>query len=243
MKIDINCDLGEGIGNDSQIMPLISSCNIACGGHAGTVFTMIETLNLAKKYRVKIGAHPSYPDQENFGRKSVKMDETDLTESIFNQITALKIEADKLGLELHHVKPHGALYNDTSQNIAIAKPIIDAIKKINSRLVLFAPYHSALAKLAKKNNVKVIYEAFMDRRYNDDLSLVSRQFKEAVITNSETVFSQLYNMVFDKKVTSLNGKKIDIKAKTYCIHGDNIKADSILNYIHKRCKEMDISIN
>ncbi len=243
MKLDINCDLGEGIGNDAQIMPLISSCNLACGGHAGTVFTMIETLNLANKYHVKIGAHPSYPDQENFGRTVIKMEEAELTDSIFNQINALKIEAEKLGLILHHLKPHGALYNEATIKPDIAKSIVDALIKIDPKLILFAPYHSVLAKIAEKNKVTVIYEAFMDRRYNNDLTLVSRKLNEAVITDPEAVFNQLYSMASRQKVTCLSDDIVEIKAETYCIHGDNINAVSILNHIHKRCKEKNISIN
>jgi len=243
MKIELNCDLGEGAGNDAKIMPLISACNIACGGHAGDKNSMIETLILAKKYGVKIGAHPAYPDKENFGRISVKMSQAELFESVYNQVIFLQEAATELGLALNHVKPHGALYNDAMKLPEMATVIVDVIKKINPKLTLLAPYDSALATCAEKEKMSVTYEAFIDRRYNKDLSLVSRQFKTAVIIDAEAVFDQFYKMVSQGKVTCFTGQTIEIKATTYCIHGDNVKAVSILKNLHKRCKEKNISIN
>lgn len=243
MNIDINCDLGEGLGNDALLMPLISSCNIACGGHVGSTQTMFDTLVLAKKYDVKIGAHPSFPDKENFGRKIIKIEKSKLIESIYNQIISLKEAADKLNLKIHHIKPHGALYNDAVKNIKTADIIINAIKKTKLEVFLYAPYKSVLAKCAKQENIPVIYEAFMDRRYNSDLTLVSRQKENAVISESELVYEQLYEMAFKQNLKSILDKKIAIKADTFCIHGDNKNAVTILKYIHQQFKLLNINIS
>jgi len=243
MNIDINCDLGERVGNDATLMPLISSCNIACGGHAGDAQTMYDTLVLAKKYRVKIGAHPSFPDRENFGRKVIEMGDIKLTESIYNQIIDLKKEADKLNLTIHHIKPHGALYNDAVKNIKTANIVLEAIKKTKLKVFLYAPYKSVLAKQAMQKNIPVIYEAFMDRCYNNDLTLVSRQEENAVISESKLVYKQLYDIVFNKNLGAVTGEKVAIKAATFCIHGDNKKAVTILKYIHQQFKSLNINIS
>ncbi len=243
MRIDINCDLGEGIGNDILLMSLISSCNIACGGHTGDAKSMRETLILAKKYGVKIGAHPSFPDKENFGRKVLNIDSDVLTKSIYNQICNLKIEADKLRLKIHHVKPHGALYNLAVKDRQTAKAIINAIKKTNLDICLYAPFNSALTNKALDENIPVIYEAFMDRRYNNDLTLVSRQFSNAVIDKPKEVFEQLFNIALHQKVVSIKNEEIKIKAETYCIHGDNKNAINILKNLYIWCKKKHITIN
>jgi len=243
MQIDINCDLGEGVGKDILIMPLISSCNIACGGHAGTIKSMHDTLLLAKKYDVKIGAHPSFPDKDNFGRKVINIDSDILMENIYNQIFNLKIAMDKLNLKMHHVKPHGALYNLAVRDKKTAKVVIDAIKKTDLDIFLYAPFNSELASNAIKENIPVIYEAFMDRRYNNNLTLVSRQLSNAVISNPKEVINQLSNIIYYQKVISIANKEIKIKADTYCIHGDNLNAINILKNINAWCKKERITIN
>ncbi len=242
MKIDINCDLGEGIGNDADIMPLISSCNIACGGHAGNAKSMHTTLVLANRYGVKIGAHPSFPDVENFGRKSLNITAKELTKSIYKQIVNLKFEADKLKLKISHIKPHGALYNLATVNKDTAKAIVEAIKMAQLKVKLYAPYKSVLASLAIEEKIEVCYEAFMDRQYNNDLTLVSRQHKNAVISDPDMVLNQLSNIVFNQKLKCVTGEMVDIQAETFCIHGDNKMAVSILQHLHKRLEENNVSL-
>jgi len=242
MHVDINCDLGEGIGNDALLMPLISSCNIACGGHAGDAKSMHDTLILAKKFGVKIGAHPSFPDRGNFGRTALKISLGKLSESIYNQIINLKKEVDILNLTIHHIKPHGALYNLACVDKDISMAIIKAVKKTGLNVCLYAPYRSVLAQQAVEQNLAVITEAFIDRRYNKNGTLVSRKEKNAVILEADDVFEQFYNMVMRQELRCITGEKISIKAKTFCIHGDNINAVTILEYIHKRCEEHNISI-
>ncbi len=243
MSIDINCDLGEGVGNDALIMPLIGSCNIACGGHTGDTESIVKTLVLAKENNVKIGAHPSFPDRENFGRKTLTISLNELYESIYNQINKIIIESQKLNLKIHHIKPHGALYNEAAKNRELSEVIVKVLKKLGLNVKVYAPYNSVLAKVAQNENIAVCYEAFLDRRYNKEGSLVSRTHKEALITSKEDIFKQFYGIYKHQKLTCLTGEEINIKAQTFCIHGDNKKAVSILNYLHKKCKENNININ
>jgi 5-oxoprolinase (ATP-hydrolysing) subunit A len=243
MYVDINCDLGEGIGNDAALMPLISSCNIACGGHTGNAKSMHDTLLLAHKFGVKVGAHPSFPDRENFGRIELKISLNNLVESIYNQIINLKKEADNLNLSIHHIKPHGALYNLACINKNFSTAIIRAVAKTGLNVYLYAPYKSVLAQQAVAQNLAVITEAFIDRRYQKDGTLVSREQQNAVILEADDVFEQFYSMVVRQELYCVTGEKISIKAKTFCIHGDNPKAVSVLEKLHKKCKEQKIIIN
>jgi len=178
--INMNCDVGEGIGNEAALLPLISSCNIACGGHAGDTQSMRKVVALAKMHQVKVGAHPSYPDPENFGRTSMAMPKEALKQSIQEQIHALCIILEEEKMPLHHIKPHGALYNDAAKDPKIAAIILDAIAPYKKEVVLYAPYGSVIGKSAIAANYKVMYEAFGDRNYNKDLSLVSRSLDKAL---------------------------------------------------------------
>ncbi|WP_203257949.1 5-oxoprolinase subunit PxpA [Hyunsoonleella ulvae] len=227
-SIDINADLGEGIGNEAQLMPLISSCNIACGGHAGDEGTMREVVKLAKAYKVKIGAHPSFPDPENFGRLPMDMTCAALFKSIKDQVDTLVKIIDEEHTVLHHVKPHGALYNGAVKNERIANVIIELMKSMHLPVYLYVPYKSVIASLAKENNIPIIYEAFADRRYNDDLTLLSRTKSNAVFHDEDEVFHHVYNMISENKVKTISGKALEIKAHTFCIHGDNPKAVALV---------------
>lgn len=226
--IDINVDVGEGLNNEPSIMPFVSSCNIACGGHAGDVKTMQTVVKLAKKYNVKIGAHPSYPDRKNFGRRPMKISNMDLSESITEQINALLVVLHTENANLHHVKPHGALYNMAMTDQSVAMAIILAVKSIALPLKLYVPYGSVIADEATRQRIPIIYEAFADRNYNDDLSLVSRQNGSALITNSGTMFDHVYRMIRYKKVKTMSGVEVDIEADTYCVHGDNPEAVNLI---------------
>lgn len=242
MKIDINCDLGEGLPNDADLMQHISSCNIACGGHAGTIETIDKTIGLALKNNVKIGAHPSFPDKENFGRKLLKMPLDDLQKSIKHQLQ-LFIERLKLqNGKLHHIKAHGALYNASAKDKNIATVIVKAVKLIDKNVFLYVPFNSEIEKIAQENNINIKYEAFIDRNYNDDCSLVSRGQENAVITCEKEAFNHLFTMISDKKVCTISQRKISIKADTFCIHGDNKNAIALLQYIKKECSKNGITI-
>lgn len=240
-KIHINCDLGEGGEYDKELMPLISACNIACGGHAGTIESMHHTVDLAMEHNVEIGAHPSYPDKENFGRISMKIDPKELKRSLMAQILSLKQIAEAEGANLLHVKPHGALYNDAQKDEKIAAIIIDTIQEFDDPLMLYAPENSVIARMAE-GQIQVIYEAFADRNYNPDRSLVSRLNSEALITQKEAVFKHLFSMFHDRKITCLNGEKINCLATTFCLHSDTPDAVDILKYLHQKFRELDVKI-
>jgi UPF0271 protein len=245
MKIhtDINVDVGEGIGNEEQLMPFISSCNIACGGHAGDYETMRAVVDLAKKHRVKIGAHPSFPDEENFGRKIMKMPCVALYTTIKNQIKDLIQVLNENGLQLHHVKPHGALYNLAAVDIKVANVIIEVMKSLMTGAKLYVPYQSVIANLALQHNIPVTYEAFADRNYNDDLTLVSRSKKNALIYNSEDLFKHVFSMITSDKVKTISGELVAIKADTFCVHGDNPKAVNLIIDLYQRLNEKGIKID
>lgn len=234
--MDINCDLGEGIGNDEQIMPFISSCNIACGIHAGNLNTMKSTVILAKKHKVKVGAHPSFHDRENFGRKEMFIPKDILKSQIINQIISLKEVADNEGVKLHHVKPHGALYNMASKYNEVAMAIIEAVQYIDKKLIIYVPYGSLLAYKVRESQVPYFYEAFADRNYDDNLNLVSRTEKYALIGNSEEVVNNVKQIINKGTVITNSGKTIAIKADTICVHGDHPNAIEIVRKLSELLK-------
>ncbi len=240
--IDVNCDVGEGLGNEAQLFPFISSCSIACGGHAGDRETMQKVIQLAIDNKVKIGAHPSYPDRENFGRKSMNISGPQLISSVAEQIENLISILNQGQHKLFHIKPHGALYNDIAKNSDLARSFIKAVHDYKNDVCLYVPPGSAIAMEALKNRFNVKYEAFADRNYNADLSLVSREKSNSVITNPNTVFEHLLSMVLQHQVHTTDGLKIDINADTYCIHGDNPKVLQILMYLSKRLSNYNIQI-
>lgn len=239
--IDINCDVGEGVGNEASLMPYISSCNISCGAHAGSVTVMDEVIGLAKKNKVKIGAHPSFPDRENFGRMVMDIAPETLQKSIEEQILLLKERADLQEVNLHHIKPHGALYNLIAKDKVMAKLVIRAIQNTCPDLFLYVPYNSVIAEEALKNNIQIQYEAFADRNYNEDLTLVSRNQENALITNKEDVFTHIKRMIVAQQVQTIGGVK-DIIVDTICVHGDTENAVVLVSYIHAKLKENEITI-
>ncbi len=232
--IDINCDLGEGVGNEADVLPLVSSCNIACGGHAGDEATMKWVVSLAKKHHVKIGAHPSYPDTANFGRVSMELTPNELIASLRKQIAQLLSVCAQEGVKLHHIKAHGALYNDIAKGGDLAKVFLEAIAPYKVATFLYVPAESGLAQLAVKEGFKIKKEAFGDRNYNTDLSLVSRKKNNALIVQPQSVLEHVLRMVTDGKVLTASGTFEDIQADTYCIHGDTPNALQILTYLSNK---------
>ncbi|QED36447.1 5-oxoprolinase subunit PxpA [Antarcticibacterium arcticum] len=239
--IHINCDLGEGGSRDAELMPLISACNIACGGHAGTVESIHDTVALAMKYNVQMGAHPSYPDKENFGRFSLEMEPEDLKQTLVAQILSLKQIAEAEGGFLSHVKPHGALYNDAAKDEKTAQIIIDSVLEFDENWPLYVPENSVISRVAK-GQIGVIFEAFADRNYQQNYQLVSRSKSNALITEKEEVFNHLFSMFFNKEITCENDKKIACDAATFCVHGDTPNLVEILQYLREKFKEKDVEI-
>ena len=242
-KIDINCDMGESyydkkIGNDSKIMPFITSCNIACGFHGGDPNTIRKTIEQAIKYNVKIGAHPSYFDIEGFGRRKINLRLSELESIILYQVSALKGITKSYGKKLHHIKPHGALYNMASKDLNIAEIIVKTIKKINSNLILYGPSMNKWKELSEDNGIRYFSEVFSDRNYNDDLTLVDRKLNDAMITDADMSLKHLQSMIDLGKVKTINGKLKEIELETICIHGDQPKAlffaKTIYNYLNSK---------
>ena len=240
--VDINCDVGEGIGNEALLMPYISSCNIACGGHAGSSETIDSTIEIALKHHVKIGAHPSFPDTVNFGRKVLDISPGKLQQSIENQICLMQERLQMTKTKLHHIKAHGALYNLSAVDEDTAQILVNAVKKTTNDVFLYVPYNSVIERVALVNKQKIMYEAFADRNYNNDLSLVSRTQKDAVIIDKNKVFEHVYKMICHQKVTTISGMELKIKASTFCVHGDNPNALALLKHLVRSLNEKEIQV-
>lgn len=217
---DINCDMGEGIGNDEAIMPFITSANIACGYHAGDDVTMEKTILHAKRHGVTVGAHPSFFDRENFGRTEINLSPEEIYELVQKQIKILKSITTKHGVVLKHVKPHGALYNMSARDPAIANTIALAVKEYDPDLVLFGLSGSHSIDEAKKIGLKTCSEVFADRTYQDNGSLTTREEPDALITGTGQAVKQVLEFINKGAVTTISGKEISLVAETICIHGD-----------------------
>lgn len=241
-SIDINVDVGEGISNESQLFPYVTSCNIACGGHAGDYTTMKTVVKLAKLHGLKIGAHPSFHDRKNFGRQVLDISNTSLFLSLKKQINDLLQVLKEEHLQLHHVKPHGALYNLAAKDKDTAMVIIELIKSIKEPIGLYVPYGSVIANLAMRENVSIMYEAFADRNYNEDLSLVSRNEANAIISKSDEVFNHVLRMIKEHRVKAITGIEVYLIAETFCIHGDNPEVLGIVKTLTKKLYQNNVLI-
>jgi UPF0271 protein len=217
MKIDLNCDMGENIGNDEDIMPYITSANIACGFHAGDAKTMQATVRLAKRYGVNVGAHPSWSDVEGFGRREMTLSPDEVDALILYQIGALSAIAKAEGMELVHVKPHGALYNQAAKDKVLANAIVRAVKSFSGDLVLVGLAGSGLIDAGLEVGLKVLNEGFPDRNYNPDGTLVSRKESHAIIESPEEVAAHALELIQNG---ILFGEK-RVQVDTLCLHGDH----------------------
>jgi UPF0271 protein len=240
--IDLNCDMGEGLSNDALLMPLISSANIACGYHAGDEEMMKQTIELALKYHVSIGAHPGFKDKKNFGRTEIPITLTYLFDLITEQIYLLKKIAETFGTKLHHIKPHGALYNMAARDLRLARTIAAAVKSVDANFILYGLSGSNLISEAEAINLRTASETFADRTYQHDGSLTPRSLPGAMIEKTEDSLKQVLQMVHDKKVSTINGEMISIKADTICIHGDGTHAVEFAAQIRRTLLENHIII-
>lgn len=232
--IDLNADLGEGGQHDEALLQLITSANIACGGHTGDRQTMEKAVKLAHHQIVNIGAHPSYPDREHFGRKAITITDAALTDSLYEQISNLKAVCDAVGAKLFHVKPHGALYNQAAYSERLGHVLINVIKKIDPNLRLMVLASSPLVGLAKHCGLAVIEEAFADRAYLTDGSLAPRELAGAVIEDDEQVLKQVEKLINQQAITTLDDNEIVISANSICLHGDNQHALCFAKRIAKK---------
>jgi UPF0271 protein len=240
--IDLNCDMGEGMDTDAAIMPFLSSANIACGFHAGDANTMLETLSLAKQFGVVVGAHVSFRDRENFGRSEMNLFSHEVYQLVQEQLTILDNIAGGIGIRLHHVKPHGALYNMSARDPLLATIIAGAIRDYDPNLVLYGLSGSCSITEAKRLGIRTANEVFADRTYRDDGSLTPRSQAHALIDDEKQVVSQVFQMIREGRVTTTSGKSIPIVADTICLHGDGLHAVSFAKHIHESLKENRIGI-
>lgn len=230
--MDINCDLGEGMPNDEKIMALIDSCNIACGGHTGDEISMKRTLELAEKFNVRAGAHPSYQDKENFGRSKVQVSSRELRSQLIEQIQRLNELASGMQIQLTHVKAHGALYNEAARNFDTANALIEAVLFFKAELCIFVPYGSLLHRLVIKEGIKHWVEVFADRNYDHQMRLVSRSQANAIINDPIEIGRRVNRMMQERVVKTIEGNDIQIDFDTICVHGDHPKALEILKEIN-----------
>lgn len=235
--IDLNCDLGEGFGNEEAILPFISSANIACGYHAGDENTIWQTVELCIKNNVAIGAHPSFLDKKNFGRIEINSDTAEIYDLVTQQLIILDEIVAELETSIHHVKPHGALYNLSAKDKKVASAIANAVKDFNHQLILFGLSGSHSITEAKKIGLKTCNEVFADRVYSDDGSLMSRTIAGAVITDIDKAVQQAMQLAKDGTVITSSGKTIKLDADTICIHGDGIHAVDFVKAIHNKFKK------
>lgn len=224
--------MGEGYPTDALIMPFISSVNIACGSHAGDEETIKNTIKLALQFDISIGAHPSYPDRENFGRKSIKIADENLTSSIVEQIMLVKSIAESMGTSLKHIKPHGALYNRSAVDERVATIIAKAVKQVDKNLYLYGLPNSESEQAAIREGLIFWKEGFADRTYQSNGSLTPRTEKNAMIEDIDHALHQVIDMITQNKIKPMSGDDIPIQIETICIHGDADKALEFAKHIH-----------
>ena len=242
MLIDLNCDMGEGCGNDGELMKYISSANVACGFHAGDLDTMRRTVELAMNHGVAIGAHPGYRDRENFGRTPASLSTAEVVDIVAEQIATLKTVCEEFGASLHHVKPHGALYNQAAKDRELAAAIAEAVHGADPGLILYGLSGSFLISEARGRGLVAASEVFADRTYQPDGSLTPRTETDALIIASKDAAAQALQMVKLKTVTATTGETISIRADTLCIHGDGEHAVAFAKQIRRVLEESGITI-
>ena len=226
MEININCDLGEkskfhSIKNDPELLNIVNSANIACGYHAGDEQTMDMVIQISKKNGVSLGAHPSFNDPENFGRKRMNLSSLEIKKLIFEQYEILQKIAQNYNENVTHIKPHGALNNMACEDLELATTLAVAIKEINKDIIYLVPTGSQMEVAAKKNSLRIACEIFADRNYEDNGNLISRSKPNALITDPELAKKHVLSMVKNQAINCLSGKQIPCEIDSVCIHGDN----------------------
>ena len=238
-RVDLNCDLGEGAGHDAELMPLISSANIACGAHAGNLETMIEAVESAAQHHVMVGAHPGYFDLQNFGRAERAIVPAEAARLVLMQIEQL---FEVAGSRLRHVKLHGALYNQVSREVPLAEAVVSDLARLWPDLILYALAGSQLARTASARGLRVAEEVFADRTYQHDGSLTPRGQPGALITDEDAMVEQVLSMVQRGFVRAANGTEIAITAETVCLHGDSPHAVTFAERLRKELADSGIAV-
>ncbi len=242
-RIDLNCDLGEGAGHDAELMPFITSANIACGGHAGDTATMRATVALALQHGVAVGAHPGFDDREHFGRRELAMSPIDAAGLVFTQIQALQDVALDLGAAVRHIKLHGALYNMASRDRALADAVVRTVRMTAKEPMLFVLAGSELERAARAaGDVHVVSEVFADRTYQADGSLTPRSRSGALIQDENAAVAQVLRMVREGRVRATDGTEVPITADTVCVHGDGPHAVAFARRLAQELRQPGIEL-
>lgn len=239
--MDLNADVGEGM-DDTTVLPYVTSANVACGMHAGDPSVMDETVELALSRGIRVGAHPGYPDRANFGRVTVEMAADKIVNLVVYQVAALEGFVRSRGARLSHVKPHGALYHDAGEYPDVARAIAEAVRRVGTRLVLVGAAGSMLVGAGREAGLTVAEEAFADRRYRADGTLVPRGEPGALVTDPEEAAEQAVRLAQDRIVIANDGTRVNVRADTICLHGDTPGAGDIARKIHERFQLAGIRI-
>jgi 5-oxoprolinase (ATP-hydrolysing) subunit A len=246
-SIDLNCDMGEipeaiSDGTQESLMPSFTSVNVACGGHAGDAQTMRSTIQQALRYNLAVGAHPGYPDRENFGRLELNLTSAEIADSVFQQVCALAEIAAQLRVTLTHVKPHGALYNQAVHNRQLAQAITDGVARHNRKIVLVGLADSPMLDVFRQAGFPVAAEAFADRLYEPDGTLRSRKHEDALILDPERAAAQALSIARDSIVIARDASRVPVHAQTICIHGDTPDAPKIATAVAKTLRDSGITL-
>tara|TARA_Y100000590_G_scaffold256925_1_gene288553 strand:+ start:239 stop:1012 length:774 start_codon:yes stop_codon:yes gene_type:complete len=248
MEININCDLGESsklhsTKNDPLLLKIVNSASVACGYHAGDKPTMEKTIEISKKNNVSIGAHPSFKDPENFGRKRINLPSNEIKKLILDQVNILSKIADNKGMNVTHVKPHGALNNMACEDYDLAKVISESIIEIDKNLIFLVPTGSQMEKAGKNLGMKIAAEIFADRNYEDDGNLVSRSKKNAMITDPQIAKKHVIKMVENQALNCFSGKQIPCEIDSVCVHGDGENAVNTAKQIRDGLLQAGVTLN
>ena len=246
-QVDLNCDLGESygaytIGMDGEVLPFITSANVACGFHASDPLVMEKTVKAACENHVAIGAHPGYPDLMGFGRRNIGATPAEVKAYVIYQVGALAAFCKEWGIPMQHVKPHGAMYNMAGKDYALARAICEGIAAVDSSLILLAPVGSEMMRAAQELSLPFAREVFADRAYEEDGSLVPRSREGAMIEDEDLAVSRVIRMIKEGKVTCITGKEIPIQADSVCVHGDGKKAVAFVKKIRVALEENGIAV-
>jgi UPF0271 protein len=246
-RIDLNCDMGElpeaiADGTQESLMIWLTSVNIACGGHAGDSQTMETTIRQAQKHGLAIGAHPGYPDRENFGRIGLGLAPEKISDTIYEQVRALDEIAKRLAAEVVHVKPHGALYNQAVRNSEIANAIAEGVARWNRDVALVGLAGSPMLDIFRAAGFRVAAEAFADRVYEADGTLRARKHRDALIHDPEMAGKQAVNIAVRQKVIAINKRELPVHAQTLCIHGDTPGAAKIVEGVAKALRAAGVAV-
>ena len=243
LSVDINADLGEGAGHDDELFELISSANIATGFHAGDSDTMHAAVSAAKEHRVAVGAHPSFWDRENFGRKELKVSNQEVIDAVAYQLGVFQAIASAVGVRPNHVKPHGALYNMAVRDQGLADAIARAIESVDPNLMLFAPDNTELARAGEAHGLQIAREIFADRNYLNDGWLVPRTRPDALLRDPKEAAERVLRMLREGKVRSVEGRDVEVRGETICVHGDTPGAVEFARELRSQLEREGVKIS